>query len=90
VTGTESEVRSNLGPMHTGFGVRGNADVSRANSITRVNFDYPLPFTPYAHRGPIRQNAGSSVSRGQDKENTASVDQGVVPTLKPSDDHISP
>jgi hypothetical protein len=33
------------GPMHTGFGVRGNADVSRANSITRVKFItlYPLP-----------------------------------------------
>jgi hypothetical protein len=26
-----------------------------------------------------RQNAGSSISRGQDKENTASVDQGTVP-----------
>jgi hypothetical protein len=39
------------GPMHTGFGVRDNADISLANSITWVNFDYPLPFTPYAHRG---------------------------------------
>jgi hypothetical protein len=37
-----------------------------------------------------RQNAGSSVGRGPDKEKTASVDQGAVPTLKPSDDHIYP